>query len=304
MDLRIGNGYLSGMYGGSLGLGYGNNLTGLSLGYGGSLMGLGYGNDLTGLRLGYGDGLTGLSTGYGSVLGSLTMGNVWKGGLGLSGLSVPYQNFAQALQKALGERQSLQQGRDVMMGFPPTVAAGTMEENGKKPSEMTREEYQKDICGRISSLSDSVDAGQRGRGLLVLKEEALDRMQREPDYEKQVLEMLRKDLQTQKAAGSSWFGCRVIGGSAEECYGLSAAAKRTASADYGNRKSLRESRGQAAQSRSSGLTEESAGWASEHAERLMSQAGRREGLTERLIRNRTERIQERAAGRQGVGEFS
>lgn len=227
---------------------------------------LGYGSVYGVLGLGYGNGYGGPGLSCESVLRSLaTGGTLWNNGFGLSGLSVPYQNFASALQKALGNGQSLRQGKGVILSFPAS-AAGKEAEGSKKPGEMTQEEYRDYICDQISALPDSVGGGRNLRGVLVLKEDALARMQKEPSYEKQVMEMLRKDLQTQSSTGSAYFGYRVIGKSEAECYKAGTAVRGAAAVSCGKEKNLEETTC-------------------------------REGLAERLRRNRAARIQERAAER-------
>lgn len=238
------------------------------------------------LRTGYG------SLGYGN--GLFDIGQVFG-----SSLSVPYQNFAAALQKALGERQSFCQGRDVMISFPPIRAAGkTAAKAGKtgesgKTGEMTGEEYQNYICERISSLSEGKAGGQGLRGLLVLKEEALVRMQKEPAYEKQVLETLQKDLLTQQAAGFPYFGYRVVGASEAESGSAGTATRGAGAVGYGKEKSQWERRRERVEHYRNLERTEYTERTGEQAERLMTEAGRREGLTERLMGNRSARMQER-----------
>lgn len=213
-----------------------------------------------------GSGLAGLSLGYGNSYAGL-------------GLSVPYQNFTAALQRALGGRQSLRQGKDVIMSFPAAGAGRKKTEVSRKTSEMTGEEYQDYICDRISSLSGSGDVGWNARGLLVLKEEAFARMQKDPSYEKKVLETLQKDIQERKFADASSPVYRVIGGSEAESYTVGTVSKGTLASSYGKEKS----------------------WQSEHAWRLSAGTERREDLAERLTKNRNARIAERAAQRYAEG---
>lgn len=252
-----------------------------------------YGSGYAGLGLGYGSRLAGLGMNRESILSSLIAGETtWNGGLGLTGLNLPYQTFAGALQKALGERQSLRQGKDVIMSFPAPGYAVKRTEDGRKPSEMTREEYQNYICDRIASLSGGKDVRWNAGGLLVLKEEAFDRMQKDPTYEKKVLEMLRKDLQERQSADGFYPVCRVIGGSESDCYSMGTASNRVLNSHYGKEKSQRETQ---------------TGRQIQPARQLTAESGDRETLAERLERNRTSRIQERAAERyakrHGAGEY-
>lgn len=261
-------------------------------GSGYAVSGLGYGSGYAGLGLNYGSRLAGLGMNRENILSSLIAGGtIWSSGLGLTGLNAPYQTFAGALQRALGERQSLRQGKDVIMSFPPSPSAVKRTEKDRKPSEMTGEEYQNYICDRIASLNEGEEVRWNARGLLVLKEEAFDRMQKDPSYEKRVLEMLRKDLQERKSADDFYPVCRVIGGSEADCYSMGTVSDRVLNSHYGKEKSLWEMR---------------TGRQSQHARRLTEEAGDRETLAERLERNRTSRIQERAAeryaGRHGAGE--
>lgn len=254
----------------------------LAGGYGSGLAGLapGYGNGYAGLGLGYGNSLAGLVPGSGDITESLIAGGMlWNGGYGLTGLSVPYQNFTAALQRALGGRQSLRQGKDVIMSFPAAGTAGKKTEDGRKSSEMTEEEYRDYICDRISSLSGSEDVRWNARGLLVLKDEAFARMQKDPSYEKKVLEILQKDIQERKSADVSSPAYRVIGGSEAESYTVGAMSKGALASSYEKEKSRQ----------------------SEHAWRLAAGTERREDLAERLIKNRNARTAERAAQRYAEG---
>jgi len=158
-------------------------------------------------------GTYGLTGGYG-LTGSYLPGSM------TSSLLIPsFAKFTNALQKAMGERQTIGGSGDVVMSFPPRNTADYKEDVSKDTKDMSPEEYRRYICNKISGLPVSASCRMNCNGMLVLKEEAFTNMQKDPAYEKEVLNMLGKGFQAQYPFYSSNLGLQVIGGSAGECYG-------------------------------------------------------------------------------------
>lgn len=228
-------------------------------------------------------------------------GNLWSAGIAGSGLAgmLPgsmtasaqiapvYAKFADALQKTLGERQSFGQGGDVVLSFPPkSTDAGRVDESRDR-SEMSQEEYKKYICGRISSLPVSASCRANCSGVLVLKEEALARMQKDPAYEKEILSGLEKEFQAQYSCYAPKFGFRVIGGSREECSGAGMAAVSGTGESSGRETGVRRSRLEEQRARNDYGAQ---------MQQMRSTGGG--SLADRLASNRAARLQERMAQRQ------
>lgn len=196
------------------------------------------------------------------------------GSYGLTG--TPYVNFASALQKAAGKKQTFREGEDVVMGFPPVSSTKYEVDESKDVSEKTLDEYKRYLCNKISDLPVSDSARLNTHGVLILKEEAFVSMQKDPAYEKKIMNMLRKGFQTQYPFYSPNIGYQVIGGSEKECYGEGVPMKSSSAGVYGRERS----------------------WWNRRHDNLQNNldAGRRESLARRLERNRADRLQERASG--------
>lgn len=192
-----------------------------------------------------------------------------------------YAKFSEALQKAAGERQTYRQGESVIMSFPPRYGTGSSADESRNTEDMSLSEYKKYICNQISSLPVSGSCRTNCRGMLVIKEEAFVNMQKNPAYEKEVLDMLRKDFQGQYSSSSSGLGLRVIGGSAGECYTEGIPANSSTSA-LDSQKNWREERNR-----------QKSGTAQTHW-----QLGRGGSLADRLAANRAGRQAARTTGRQ------
>ncbi|MCM1193069.1 MAG: hypothetical protein NC123_01910 [Butyrivibrio sp.] len=275
MDLYSLGSYYQNMTTGGLS---GSYLSGLAAGGGLSgsyLSGLAAGGGLSGSYL------SGLAAGSG-LSGSYLTGML-AGGLGaLSPLAPVYAKFTDALQKTLSERQTFQQGRDVVLSFPPAADVDYKADVSKERADMSSEEYKKYICGKISALPVSASCRANCSGVLVLKEEAFVNMQKDPAYEKEVLNGLQKDFQAQYSCYAPKFGFRVIGGSAGESYGegMTPVGSSTASGTSGAEKSRLEERQEQIDLQ------------------IQAQLGRRGSLTDRLASNRAARLQERMTRRQ------
>lgn len=225
--------------------------------------------------------LSGLATG-GGLSGSYLAG-ILSGGMMASAQIAPvYAKFTDALQKTLGERQTFREGQDVVMSFPPKSSVDYKADESKNTADMSPEEYKKYICGKISALPVSSSCRANCSGMLVLKEEAFVNMQKDPAYEKEVLNRLQKEFQAQYSSYAPKFGFRVIGGSAGECYGegMTAKSSSAASGTSGSKRSRWEERQEQIDAQ------------------MQIQLGRRGSLADRLASNRTSRLQERMAQRQ------
>lgn len=193
-------------------------------------------------------------------------------------LAPTYAKFTGALQKALGERQTIGGSGDVVMSFPPRNTVDYKAEAGKDTKDMSPEEYRRYICNKIAGLPVSTSCRMNCNGMLVLKEEAFTNMQKDPAYEQEVLNMLGKGFQAQYPYYSSNLGLQVIGGSAGECYGtglpaLSGSSKSTETQGSSLQKARR------VQEREQAYTQ--------------MRLGRGCSLAERLAANRAARLQQR-----------
>ncbi len=221
---------------------------------------------------------------------------------GAYGLAPAYAKFTSALQKAVGDRQTICESGDVIMSFPPRNTADYKVDESKSTKDMSRdtknmsrdtknmsrdtknmspEEYRRYICSKISDLPVSNSCRMNCNGMLVLKEEAFTNMQKDPAYEKEVLDMLEKGFQAQYPFYSSNLSLQVIGGSAKECYGtglpaLNGSSKLAETQDSGLQKARR------IQEREQVYTQMS--------------IGRGGSLAERLASNRAARLQQRENG--------
>ena len=144
---------------------------------------------------------------------------------------------------------------------------------------MTLDEYKRYICNKISDLPVSSSTRINCHGMLILKEDAFVNMQKDPNYEKQILNMLGQGFQTQYPFYAPNFGYQVIGGTAKECYG----------------------EGVPINSGSRSVSVSSESWWQKRHERTENyiRIGQRGSLASRLESNRQSRIQERAAQREG-----
>lgn len=207
---------------------------------------------------------------------------------GAYGLAPAYAKFTSALQKAVGDRQTICESGDVIMSFPPRNTADYKVDESKSTKDMSRdtknmslEEYRRYICSKISDLPVSNSCRMNCNGMLVLKEEAFTNMQKDPAYEKEVLNMLEKSFQSQYPFYSSNLKLQVIGGSTRECYGtglpvLNGSSKSAETQDSGLQKARR------IQEREQVYTQMS--------------IGRGGSLAERLASNRAARLQQRENG--------
>lgn len=207
---------------------------------------------------------------------------------GAYGLAPAYAKFTSALQKAVGDRQTICESGDVIMSFPPRNTADYKVDESKSTKDMSRdtknmslEEYRRYICSKISDLPVSNSCRMNCNGMLVLKEEAFTNMQKDPAYEKEVLNMLEKSFQSQYPFYSSNLKLQVIGGSTRECYGTGLPALNGSS--------------KSAETQDSGLQKARRIQEREQVYTQMS-IGRGGSLAERLASNRAARLQQRGNG--------
>lgn len=207
---------------------------------------------------------------------------------GAYGLAPAYAKFTSALQKAVGDRQTICESGDVIMSFPPRNTADYKVDESKSTKDMSRdtknmspEEYRRYICSKISDLPVSNSCRMNCNGMLVLKEEAFTNMQKDPAYEKEVLNMLEKSFQSQYPFYSSNLKLQVIGGSTRECYGTGLPVQSGSS--------------KSAETQDSGLQKARRIQEREQVYTQMS-IGRGGSLAERLASNRAARLQQRENG--------
>ena len=210
------------------------------------------------------------------------------GSTGAYGLAPAYAKFTSALQKAVGDRQTICESGDVIMSFPPRNTADYKVDESKDAKDMSRdtknmspEEYRRYICSKISDLPVSNSCRMNCNGMLVLKEEAFTNMQKDPAYEKEVLNMLEKSFQSQYPFYSSNLKLQVIGGSTRECYGTGLPVQSGSS--------------KSAETQDSGLQKARRIQEREQVYTQMS-IGRGGSLAERLASNRAARLQQRENG--------
>lgn len=243
-------------------------------------------------------GLTGLygTAGLYGAAGAYGLSGSYLAGSMTSSLLAPtYAKFTSALQKAVGERQMLCESGDVVMSFPPRNNTDYKVDESKSTKDMSRdtknmsrdtknmslEEYRRYICSKISGLPVSNSCRRNCNGMLVLKEEAFTNMQKDPAYEKEVLNMLERSFQSQYPFYSSNLKLQVIGGSAKECYGTGLPALNGSS--------------KSAETQDSGLQKARRIQEREQVYTQMS-IGRGGSLAERLASNRAARLQQRENG--------
>lgn len=156
-----------------------------------------------------------------------------------------------------------------MNGYYQTLMAGSGVLGGCFPgSMMASPELTSTYAKFTDALQKAVSERQtNGSGMVVLTEEALARIQKDPAYGKEVMDMLQKGV----------YGLRVIGGSDKECGGEKSSVK-SSSADSHSQKSR---------------------WEEQYEQNYdQMRLGMRGSLADRLASNRAGRIQERMAQRQ------
>lgn len=112
---------------------------------------------------------------------------------------------------------------DVMISNPPNLSMYAYDKsvNEKPKPEMTLDEYKQSIMNKISQFSVSGwFSSTFSVGGTVIKEEAFEAMKNDPDYEKYVLNRIRKGFSVKSLpVGHNNVGYEVIGASPEQCYG-------------------------------------------------------------------------------------
>lgn len=131
--------------------------------------------------------------------------------------------FRDYLKDAIQKNQAVfQEGGDVVMGYPPLMAAKYGVDMAKPVEDMTMDEYKRYICNRVSALSVSTGMRIGGSGVLVFKEEAFESMKGNREYEEAVLGMLAEKCAEEVSTDgfhTPKVSYQVIGASMEESYG-------------------------------------------------------------------------------------
>lgn len=111
---------------------------------------------------------------------------------------------------------------DMVVPQPPNYSGFTYNSaiSDKSKDEMTMDEYKQWFMNEMSKMPVSgwVRSTCVG-GELVITEEAFEKMKSDPEWEKTVLNMIRKMYSVNGIPGSKMIGYQVIGASPEECYG-------------------------------------------------------------------------------------
>lgn len=111
---------------------------------------------------------------------------------------------------------------DVTINYPPSLNNVLNSSiSGKSKDEMTLDEYKQWVMNEISKMPVSGWVRSTfSSGAIVIKEEAFERMQSDPEYENYVLNRVRSAYSVQGLpVGSGNVSYDVIGASPEECYG-------------------------------------------------------------------------------------
>ncbi len=129
-------------------------------------------------------------------------------------------SFSDCMEKAVKKENTVfPEGEDVVMSHPPLYATQYEVDMDKPKEEMTMEEYKKYICNVVSGLPVSTGMKTGASGALIFKEEAFESMKGNPEYEKEVITMLRETYSAEVSPYVPNVSYQVIGASKEECYG-------------------------------------------------------------------------------------
>ena len=134
-------------------------------------------------------------------------------------------SFSDCIENAVKKNAVFPKGEDVVMSHPPLYATQYEVDMDKPKEEMTMEEYKKYICNVVSGLPVSTGMRMGGSGALIFKEEAFESMKNNPEYEKEVIAMLRETYSAEVSPYVPNVSYQVIGASKEECYGSSIPVK-------------------------------------------------------------------------------
>jgi len=160
-------------------------------------------------------------------------------------------NFADEVRKAR-ESRSMQtkQGSsawagDMVVLQPPSYFGFIYDSSisGKSKEEMTMDEYKQWFMNEMSGMP--VSGWYRSTcvgGALTITEGCFERMKNDPEWEKTVLDMVRKMYSVNGIMGSKMIGYQVIGASPEECHGYAGPVGGSNSNIFGNEKTWWEKR--------------------------------------------------------------
>ena len=161
------------------------------------------------------------------------------------------KGFSNAVEKTAESRQTAKSetskwAGDMVVPQPPNYSGFIYDStiSNKSKEEMTMDEYKQWFMNEMSKMPVSgwVRSTCVG-GALVIKEEAFEKMKSDPEWEKTVMNMIRKMYSVNGIPGSKMIGYQVIGASPEECYGAGIPVKNSAdSLSAGNEKSWWEKR--------------------------------------------------------------
>lgn len=135
-------------------------------------------------------------------------------------------SFRECMENAIQKETAVfPEGEDVVMAHPPMYRTNYSVDMNKSKEEMTLDEYKQYICNTVSSLPVSDSMKACSSGVLIFKEEAFESMKNNPEYEKEVIGMLREGFSTQLPGYAPNVGYQVIGKTSEECYGAAIPVK-------------------------------------------------------------------------------
>ena len=123
--------------------------------------------------------------------------------------------------------------------------------SGKSKEEMTMDEYKQWFMNEMSVMP--VSGWYRSTcvgGALTITEECFERMKSDPEWEKTVLEMVRKMYSGTGIMGSRMIGYQVIGATPEQCHGEGIPVKDGSPLSADNEKSWWEKRHESLQIKS------------------------------------------------------
>lgn len=141
--------------------------------------------------------------------------------------TISENRFKDTIQKAVENQQETgsetsKWAGDMIVPQPPNYSGFTYDSaiSNKSKEEMTMDEYKQWFMNEMSKMHVSgwVRSTCVG-GALVIKGETFEKMKKDPEWEKSVLNMIRKMYSVNGIPGSKMIGYQVIGATPEEYYG-------------------------------------------------------------------------------------
>lgn len=137
------------------------------------------------------------------------------------------ENFVEEVQKAADTSTAVTTSPspwegDMIISQPPSYYGFTYDSSisNKTKEEMTMDEYKQWFLNEMSKIP--VSGWYRSTcvgGALIITEECFERMKNDPEWERTVLEMIRKMYSSGGIIGTKMIGYQVIGATLEQCHG-------------------------------------------------------------------------------------